>query len=73
MTTSIQRDPFARANLERDTIPARDRKPCAWCGCGVGRFAYRWVADSIRPKPAHAKPVGFCSVGCCRAYRGGEL
>jgi len=67
MSTNIERDPFARMTLTRETLPKDERGECTWCG-QPARFTYAWEEDSSarRGMPMQDKP--FCSVGCFRTY-----
>jgi hypothetical protein len=63
--TQLDRDPFARSTLLRQTLPPEDREPCAWCGSRPGRFVYYWESDTgWRPMRLR----GFCGVTCWRSY-----
>jgi hypothetical protein len=70
--TTIRRDPFARAELERTNIARPERNPCLWCGSAPGRFSYSWVSDGGRCLDNIAgipNRSGFCSVGCWESYQ----
>ena len=74
--TQVSRDPFARADLMRATVPASLRTPCVWCGSRPGRFVYWWEPDGLRApaRPRMDTPAGrrgVCCKGCHVAYRGG--
>ena len=66
---AIARDPFGRADLVRELVPAAERRPCGWCGSAPGRFCYWWSPDGGGRIFRHARP-GFCSVSCWRSYNG---
>lgn len=66
---SIARDPFARVDHVRATVPAPDRAPCAWCGCRPGRFRYGTHADGIRTRPVFTSRA-YCGIDCARADGG---
>ena len=64
----IQRDPFARATLERTTIESADG--CRWCGMcrSNGRlFRYRWQPDGIGQRSDWDEGA-YCQVRCYRAF-----
>lgn len=68
---TINRDPFARTELERNTVPAPQAillGTCKWCGQlnkAGGLFQYRLVEDGGR----HGNwSAGFCSVNCYRTF-----
>ena len=71
----ISRDPFARAELHRDTVAVAHNHTCTECGnvriSRTGRrtlYQYRVEQDDGR----HADIAGlFCSVGCMRVYHMG--
>jgi hypothetical protein len=72
---TIARDPFARGELVRRTLPRADRGPCRECG-QPGRFQYDW-SDDARDRAFQRRPFArfeysdcFCSVGCFRSYAG---
>lgn len=63
----VRRDPFAREELHRETVPAQP-DGCCWCGGTNARgrvYVYRVETDSGR-----AHPIGgrFCSEGCRRSF-----
>jgi hypothetical protein len=67
-TTQLERDPFARATMMRQTVPIQDRKSCAWCG-QQAKYRYRWESDGIMNRaPQWDSLRQFCSVGCCRSF-----
>jgi hypothetical protein len=69
LPTQLDRDPFARSTLLRQTLPPEDREPCAWCGSRPGRFAYYWEQDTgWRPMPRAFQLRGFCCVTCWRSF-----
>jgi hypothetical protein len=70
MATQLQRDPFARATLERTTVRKVDRVPCRWCGSAAGKYRYCWASDSGSYRPMVDRLPGFCSVSCWRAFVG---
>lgn len=63
---SIARDPCARFDTIRETVPQLDRVPCAWCG-QPGRFRYGTHADDYNARPSWDART-FCSVSCRRVY-----
>jgi hypothetical protein len=65
----IERDPFARTTLTRQTVPA-DGETCAWCG-GVRPNArlYAFVTEHDGGRKA-AHRGRFCSRSCHDAYHG---
>lgn len=68
----LQRDPFARANLERESHPGQGRS-CTWCGQSRRTlYSYAWQSDTFHPLDhlERAPAKLFCSVGCWRAYNG---
>ena len=67
-SVELRRDPFARATLERRTVPKPDRRPCIYCGNRPGRYVYAWVPDSIGHRFPARLTLGFCSIGCWEAY-----
>lgn len=68
MIVQINRDPFARASLMRETLDKEDRcYGCKWCGLEHARFLYGWENDA---GGAASLEGPFCSVGCYRAYGG---
>lgn len=64
MPVTVSRDPFARTELVRETVPVGARSPCWWCG-QPGRFTYSTETDGGRTYP---HPGVFCSVYCFRTY-----
>jgi len=66
MTTQIERDPFARATLIRETIPKQFRGSCKWCG-QPAKFRYSWEPDGVHVRVRFMNEE-FCSVSCYRAY-----
>jgi len=69
-STTVERDPFARGEYRRFTIPNRDgRESCDWCGQSPRRlYSYVWENDGSREAIAPDKHR-FCNAGCRRAYR----
>jgi len=65
---SINRDPFARGNVVRETIPQVDRGDCCWCG-RPAKFTYGWDDDQ-GPRYSHMDSRQFCSIGCFHSYHG---
>jgi hypothetical protein len=68
MSRYISRDPFARTELHRETIPAYGNRSCDWCG-NLNRagklFTYRTESDGGR-KSEHRG--AFCSKSCHDSY-----
>lgn len=64
---SVGRDPFARGNVVRVTVPKAERTSCAWCGGAPGRFRYGWADDQGRRHSALGTR-GFCSRSCERSF-----
>jgi len=65
----INRDPFARQEMHRETVPGRANwANCAWCG-GLNAhgklYRYRIETDGGRVWPDDKV---FCSIGCRRIY-----
>lgn len=67
---SISRDPFARMDHIRETVPVQDRRPCSYCGNAPGRFRYGTEPDGIAPGRAGFARGAFCCVSCMRSYHG---
>lgn len=63
---SIERDPFARGNVVRETIPRDERGACAWCG-QPARFRYGWDDDQ-GPRYSSMDTRQFCSKGCYDSF-----
>lgn len=69
----IERDPFARTELHRITVPTELRGPCPECG-NPGRFRYFIKTDGGRtitertPLSGIRKTHPFCSVVCFRTF-----
>lgn len=64
----IQRDPFARATLERTTVARTGN--CKWCGMrrpGGRLFRYRWQPDGISQRSDWDEGA-YCQVSCYRAF-----
>jgi len=59
----LSRDPFARTELVRFTVPNYNRKLCHWCGNAPGRFQYAERADSLRSNSVTLMHA-FCSKSC---------
>jgi len=66
----LERDPFARATLVKESPQPVD---CAWCGGrdGQGRcYVYRWESDgqmgSVHPRYTTLRR--FCSKACWESY-----
>ena len=67
---TIDRDPFARADLTKD---GPHKRSCQWCGNHDGKgntYIYRWVPDSLY---IHLPTQGqdrtyFCSKSCWKSY-----
>ncbi len=77
---TINRDPFARANLAREAVPMQQRCCCKWCGAHrkgdmflgpICKSLYRYGTrpDTIRSRINWHDGV-FCSKGCHDAYHG---
>lgn len=67
--TQIRHDPFARGSVIRETVIARYRSECAWCGSRPGKFRYGWSRDdsSFRDYDAFDTKA-FCSISCRTNY-----
>ena len=73
---TINRDPFGRFDIVRETVrlDVHSREDCAWCG-HAGRyfsdhrrlFRYGIWKDGIYTKP-HLSEKLFCCVSCWRTY-----
>lgn len=63
--TMLRRDPFARQELFRETVPVEKRRDCDWCGSAQGRFTYYWESDWGRQARI---PGRFCGISCMRAF-----
>lgn len=71
----LSRDPFARANFVRRTVPLQDRGPCAECR-QPAKYQYDVDQDRIgrsraftrRPFASFDPRKVFCSVGCFRSH-----
>lgn len=62
------RNPYARTDYYRQTVPKVDREPCKWCGNREGKYQYKVDGDhSLNPSRAAPWSRGFCSVSCYRA------
>ena len=65
--SALQRDPFARATLMRETDSAT-RDTCAFCGQSPAKYRYGWDSDG-NPRAWRASGRHqFCSVGCWRSF-----
>ena len=69
-STTVERDPFARGEYRRFTIPNGDGlESCDWCGQSPRRlYSYVWEDDGGRAAVAPDEHR-FCNVGCRRSYR----
>ena len=67
-TVQINRDPFARASLMRQTVQTYNgqKLECAWCG-QPAKFRYFWRSDSSNDLGSRSFKV-FCSISCWRSY-----
>ena len=66
----VSRDPFAREETHKTSVPAPAGATCAWCGQRNGRgklYRYRTETDGGR---VNEDTRAFCSVGCRRIYYG---
>jgi len=66
--TVISRDPFARMDIIRETVPASERGECTECG-QPAHYRYGTEPDSITVRRYIVGKL-FCSIGCARAYGG---
>jgi hypothetical protein len=67
---SIQRLPFARGDVVRESVTVTAGRSCDWCG-QAGRFgrlfSYGFSSDGGRESMADGL---FCSRSCSRSYHG---
>ena len=61
----LDRDPFGRQTLERETVPTHERGACKWCG-QPAKYRYSWTPDDTRFVIRDSSL--FCSVDCYRTY-----
>ena len=69
MAVQINRDPFARASLMRDTLGKEDRDSCKWCGREHSKFMYGWEGDQYGNNRTYLNGP-FCSISCYRTFTG---
>ena len=74
-TTRVQinRDPFARITLTRETVEKEFRCSCSWCGSREGKFIYWIERDSAYYNRDYPLAGEFCSVSCARTYHELEI
>ena len=67
MTTTVERNPFARGEYARFTTMGA----CSWCGSyRATLYQYEWWADDKRkPNQSSATPA-FCNLTCFHSYCG---
>lgn len=71
----ISRDPFARTEMHRESVPASALSPnvtCSWCGNRNGRgglYRYRTEGDANPSRPGAHRGL-FCSKPCHDDFHG---
>lgn len=67
----VSRDPFARQELHRETVPALG-STCSWCGqvreTKRGNMLYRYYIEKDGRARKNYISGLFCSIGCMRDY-----
>jgi hypothetical protein len=72
--TYINRDPFARTELHRETEYVGANRTCDWCGNAavtkLGNYLYRYRTESDGGRSSEHRGL-FCCKSCHDAYHGG--
>jgi len=68
MMRVLNRDPFARIDYVRETIPSNERTTeCAWCGTARAKYRYGTHSDGVGQGPYFDRRP-FCTKGCRDAF-----
>jgi hypothetical protein len=72
MSTTVNRDPFARGDYKRFILGNRSLtytpQACDWCGQTPPRlYSYVWWADD-KPEPEEDSGYWFCNADCFHDY-----
>lgn len=66
--TTVQRDPFARTELRRETVTNNGHpQHCQWCGQQRARL-YRYGTETDGGRFLGWATGLFCNLGCFKAY-----
>ncbi|MBS1722474.1 MAG: hypothetical protein JSS66_05645 [Armatimonadetes bacterium] len=66
---TLQRLPFARADIVRELVARLQRTSCHWCGNRPGKFRYGVHKDD--KSRAELSRKAYCSKGCWQDDMGG--